>query len=33
MSNFSYIKQVIEACLLSANDIIDLEQLYQIFDE
>ncbi|MDD3266436.1 MAG: SMC-Scp complex subunit ScpB [Burkholderiales bacterium] len=32
MSNFSYIKQVIEACLLSANDIIDLEQLHHIFD-
>lgn len=32
MSNFSYIKQVVEACLLSANDIIDVEQLYQVFD-
>lgn len=30
--SFSYIKQVIEACLLTANDIIDLEQITSIFD-
>lgn len=33
MSNFSHIKQVIEACLLTANDIIDLEQISSIFDK
>lgn len=34
MSNeFSHIRQVIEACLLTANDIIDLTQLNEIFDQ
>ncbi len=32
MNNFSHIKKVIEACLLTANDIIDLEQLAIVFE-
>lgn len=32
MSNFNHIKQVIEACLLTANDIVDLKQLHDVFD-
>jgi len=32
MSNTTHIKQVIEACLLTANDIVDLEQLATVFD-
>ncbi len=29
---FSHLKKVIEACLLTANDIVDLEQLATVFD-
>lgn len=29
---FSHLKKVVEACLLTANDIIDLEQLAAVFD-
>ena len=32
MSNTTQIKRVIEACLLTANDIVDLKQLHSIFD-
>ncbi len=32
MSNTTHIKQVIEACLLTANDIVDLKQLHSVFD-
>lgn len=32
-NEFSHIRQVIEACLLTANDIIDLTQLSEIFDQ
>lgn len=31
--NLQYIKKVIEACLLTANEIIDLRQLTAVFDE
>lgn len=33
MSELTHIKKVIEACLLTANDIIDLEQISCIFDK
>ncbi len=29
---FSHLKKVVEACLLTANDIVDLEQLAAVFD-
>lgn len=29
---FSHLKKVVEACLLTANDIVDLEQLATVFD-
>ncbi len=32
MSQLNHIKKVVEACLLTANDIIDHEQLTQVFD-
>lgn len=32
-NEFSHIRQVIEACLLTANDIIDLTQISEIFDQ